>query len=124
MIFLDTHVVVWLYSGMTELISDVALDLVRDNAIMISPVVLLELGYLHEIGRIRVGASEMVEDLAERIGLTPCSRDFLSVVRSSLGITWTRDPFDRIITGHAALSESILVTKDTTILSNYSLARW
>ncbi len=37
---------------------------------------------------------------------------------------WTRDPFDRIIVGHAAVTESSIVTKDQLIRENYTQAIW
>jgi PIN domain nuclease of toxin-antitoxin system len=124
LIYLDTHVVVWLYGGNREQLSPVAIDLIRNNDLFVSPVVLLELTYLNEIGRIRVAALDLVSDLSNRIGLSICRKNFNDVIVSSLSLTWTRDPFDRMITGHAGLDRTILVTRDQTILSHYSQARW
>jgi PIN domain nuclease of toxin-antitoxin system len=41
-----------------------------------------------------------------------------------LEISWTRDPFDRIIVANASLENSILVSKDQSILGHYPFARW
>ena len=49
MIYIDTHIAVWLYAGEVEKFSDHAKDLLNDNDILISPIVRLELQYLHEI---------------------------------------------------------------------------
>lgn len=38
--------------------------------------------------------------------------------------TWTREPFDRIIVGHAAVHARPLVTKDRTIYGHYLHAFW
>lgn len=124
MIYLDTHVVVWLYSGLTDSLSHQATNLIRANDLGISPVVILELDYLHEIGRVTVSGPEIVADLSERIGLATCREAFTDIIAHSRVMTWTRDPFDRIITGQAALSNAILLTKDRTILEHYPLARW
>jgi len=124
LIYLDTHVVVWLYAGNTDSLSDSALNLIRENDLGISPAVILELGYLHEIGRVTVAGKEIVSDLFERIGLATCQKKFQDIIANTLSMTWTHDPFDRIITGHASLDNSILLTKDRTILANYSHARW
>ena len=51
MIHLDTHVVVWLYAGRTDLLSAAAVEAIEEHSMAISPIVLLELEYLHEIGR-------------------------------------------------------------------------
>jgi predicted nuclease of predicted toxin-antitoxin system len=37
---------------------------------------------------------------------------------------WTRDPFDRIIVGQAALHQTMLVTKDRAMRKHYPHAFW
>lgn len=49
MIYLDTHVVVWLYAGLTAKLSDLAKLLINKHELYISPIVRLELQYLYEI---------------------------------------------------------------------------
>ena len=39
-------------------------------------------------------------------------------------MTWTRDPFDRVIVANAALNGNILISKDQNILEHYIHARW
>ncbi len=41
-----------------------------------------------------------------------------------LDYSWTRDPFDRLIVGHAAVDDELLLSKDRKILENYPFARW
>lgn len=124
MIYLDTHVVVWLYAGLTEEFNEFARGLINDQEVYISPVVRLELQYLFEIGRVTVGPDTIVSDLAGRIGLQICTRPFNRVVTQAIAYTWTRDPFDRLIVANAGLHNSILLSKDETILRNYPFARW
>lgn len=124
MIYLDTHVVVWLYSGLADKFSATAQKLINDNDVTISPIVRLELQYLVEIQRVVDSPDTIVTDLASRIGLRVCTRPFDTVVTQALTCTWTRDPFDRLIAAHASLSGDILVTKDGNMLHNYPHARW
>ena len=51
MTYSDTHVVVWLYGGDVERLSKAAQDQMQDEDLLVSPAVLLELEYLHEIER-------------------------------------------------------------------------
>jgi len=51
-IYLDTHVVVWLFSGQTELLSSRAVESIEKQDLLISPFVSLELQYLFETNRI------------------------------------------------------------------------
>ena len=124
MIYLDTHVVVWLYTGQVEKLSEQAKELINEHEVYISPVVRLELQYLYEIQRITDEASEIVFDLSARIGLKMCDKSFNTIVNGALDLSWTRDPFDRIIVANAALNTNILVTRDQNILKNYEHAMW
>jgi len=124
LIYLDTHVVVWLYAGKVEKLSEQAKELINDHQVFISPVVRLELQYLFEIQRTTDEANEIVFDLSDRIGLKICDKSFNTIVSGTLDFSWTRDPFDRIIVANAAVNHNILVTKDQNILENYEKAIW
>jgi PIN domain nuclease of toxin-antitoxin system len=123
-IYLDTHVVVWLYSGDLSLFSEKSCRLIEENSLLISPLVLLELQYLFEIKRITVEPTVLFDFLTESIGLQKCRASFARVIADAMRISWTRDPFDRIITATAALHEAVLLTKDQTIRREYGLAAW
>lgn len=123
-ILLDTHVVVWLYTGQTQRLSDRAAQLIEESTVTISPAVELELAYLHEVGRVTVGPAEITGDLAVRIGLQIEQIPFSLICAHALGLSWTRDPFDRLQAAHASAHGLRLVTKDRTILENLDLAVW
>lgn len=121
---LDTHVVVWLYTADVDKLSPTAIDLIESNDISISPMVELELTYLHEIGRLGTTGADIVNDLAARIGLQTSTVPLQQLVHVAAGLSWTRDPFDRMITADASISATRLVTKDAVIRANYPLALW
>lgn len=91
---------------------------------MISPMVRLELQYLMEIGRLTVGGQAICDDLRHRIGLRFAAESFEEVTHAALALTWTRDPFDRLIAAHSIVAGAPLITRDATILANVSTARW
>ena len=124
MIYLDTHVVVWLYAGLTTKFSPEIKTLLNTHDVLISPIVRLELQYLHEIGRVAVDCETITADLAQKIGLAVCAKPFNEVVTRATKLFWTRDPFDRIIVAHASLDENLLLSKDQTILDNYAFTKW
>jgi PIN domain nuclease of toxin-antitoxin system len=124
LIYLDTHIVIWFYAGLTEKFSAPVRRLINENDLYISPIVRLELQYLYEIQRITEDAETMVDDLSQRIGLQICGKPFDEVVIRALTCSWTRDPFDRLIVAHAGYHDNLLLSKDQTILDNYSHARW
>lgn len=124
MIHLDTNVVVWLYTGFVDQLSDTAKQTIESNQITVSPMVVLELNYLNEIGRLHNQASIIMNDLHDRIGLSVDPTSFALVVDIAGQFNWTRDPFDRLITAQAAVYKNILLTKDETIRMNYQKALW
>jgi PIN domain nuclease of toxin-antitoxin system len=124
LIYLDTHVVVWLYSGLTDKLTDIAKTLINDNEVYVSAIVRLELQYLYEIKRITDEPDVIISNLSEQIGLKICNKNFNDIISISLTITWTRDPFDRLITANALLNNNILLSKDQNILNNYLYAKW
>lgn len=124
MIYLDTHVVVWLYAGLIKKLSKKAIDLIENNDICISPIVKLELCYLQEIERIKPSAQEIVRHLQTQIGLSICDAPFEEIVNKALSFNWTRDPFDRLIVANAACTHARLLTKDDSIRQHVKLAVW
>jgi PIN domain nuclease of toxin-antitoxin system len=124
MIHLDTHVVLWLYDNKRELFPTVAREAIEEHDLFVSPMVLLELEYLHEVGRIKIPGSVIVEDLAARIGLRISKTSFENVVTYARKCTWTRDPFDRLIASNAVADGCRLVSADRTILANCAHAIW
>jgi PIN domain nuclease of toxin-antitoxin system len=124
LIFLDTHVVVWLYSARTDLLSEKAKSEIENNSVLISPMVQLELQYLRETDRIVEASVNIISRLTLKIGLQVCRKEFPPIVAKALEFNWTRDPFDRIITAQAAINNTTLLTKDSSILSHYRFAVW
>ncbi len=124
MIYLDTHVVAWLYAGLAARLSPEAQDMINQNDLYLSPIVILELQYLYEIGRTTAAGRDVIEGLTQHIGLKVCDEPFPLIIAQAAEQTWTRDPFDRIIVAHAALRQHTLVTKDQHIRAHYPLAFW
>lgn len=125
MIYLDTHVVAWLYASGATGFPEPAIRLLEDSDdIRISPMVRLELQYLYEIERVTQPALPVLDAVESALGLTICQAGFPAVVRETEGHSWTRDPFDRLIVAHAALFEAPLVTRDDAIHRHYAGARW
>ena len=122
--YVDTHVVIWLYQKEEKRISRLARELIESRDLLVSPIVLLELEYLFEIGKTKAKAAEIYEYLHDTIQIDVCGKPFAAVVKKSIGMKWTRDPFDRLITAQAALDESTLLTKDETIHTYYPDAVW
>ena len=122
-LYLDTHVVVWLYEGRIKKLSQEARRRIeRAETLLVSPMVEVELTYLLKRGRVK--SPEILRDLSGRIGLGLCDLPFAAVTQESSKIGWTEDVFDRLIVAQAMVRKSNLVTADDVILEWYSNAVW
>ena len=124
MMFLDTHVVLWLHAGLVDRFTARGRRLLEQNDLLISPIVRLELQYIFETGRSTVPALQVVGELDAQIGLGICNLAFETVVARALMLDWTRDPFDRLIVAHALCRGLPLLTKDRTIRRRLKIAAW
>lgn len=122
--YLDTHIVIWLRDGELSKISRTVAGIIETHDLVISPFVKLELQYLAEIGRLAENPETTVAYLRDAIGLQVCRLPAEKIVDEAMKITWTGDPFDRLITANAAAAEAVLLSKDSAILANYSRARF
>jgi PIN domain nuclease of toxin-antitoxin system len=123
MLYLDTHIVAELCQGDLKRFSrDAKKAIDRETDLRISPMVLLELEYLHEIGRLKVTGQEVLAMLASDIGLRLCDAPFGDVVRAGLSEAWTRDTFDRLIVAQAKAQKASLITRDTKMHARYAQA--
>lgn len=124
MIYLDTHVLLWLHAGLLNRFTPKGCRLLEQNDLLISPFVKLELQYLFEIGRTTLPATNIVDDLDGQIGLIVCDLPFGTAVNRAMTLHWTRDPFDRLISAHAMCRGIPLLTKNKTIRRRVKLAVW
>jgi PIN domain nuclease of toxin-antitoxin system len=122
--YLDTHVVIWLFGGERHRLSSAATEQIRNEDLLVSPAVILELQLLHEIKRLRAVALKVIERLSSEIGLAVCRLPFTSVIEHAVEQSWTRDPFDRLIVAQASANDAALVTKDGEIREHYKRSIW
>lgn len=108
-ILLDTNALIWLDQGHPR-----ARPLARAGRIYISPASLLELQFLHEISRIRL--ADGVEAVAHDDRWTIDDPSAVSWFLGAAELSWTRDPFDRLIVAHARLRGWKLATGDDRLL--------
>lgn len=121
---LDTHVAAWLYAGEIGRLSSRARGAVERDRLAISPMAVLELTFLHEIGRRRTDGPTVVASLRRDLGLDVDATPFAEIVQRAQGCDWTRDPFDRIIAAQALAAGASLLTKDATLREHVAIAVW
>jgi PIN domain nuclease of toxin-antitoxin system len=110
-ILLDTNALIWLDNGHRR-----ARVLTRDaRPLYLSPVSLLELQILQEGGRIQLprgDAHAMAVDDRWKLDDPPAASWFATAHE----LSWTREPFDRLLAAHARLRGWRLATADATLL--------
>lgn len=120
---LDTHVALWMVAGERRRLRPVAKEL-RSEPLFLSPFAIVEMQLLHEIGRILKPVEAVLDLLFEDHGVEQAAGDAGEIARQARALSWTRDPFDRLIVAHALAHGSLLLTADETIRAHCARARW
>jgi len=123
-IYLDTHIVVWLYAGLTEKLTTDVKEAIDNCDVYISQICRLELQYLYEIGRIRITPPKLIAALSKAIDLKVSVCVFSEIVDEALKIKWTRDAFDRLLVGEVRARKASLITADENIRTHFRQAVW
>ena len=122
--YLDTHTVMRLAHGRPRIGRDAA-QLIQRAELLISPMVLVELEYLYEIGRLTLPAKDVLRKLEHELGLGLCDLPLADVARAALDEKWTRDAFDRFIVAQARLNGlAPLISSDEEIAEHYPRTVW
>ena len=122
--YLDTHAAIRLAHGHARIGRDAA-RLIERAQLLISPMVLVELEYLYEIGRLTLPGKDVLRKLEHELGLRLCDLPFADVAKAALDEKWTRDAFDRIIVAHARLNGlAPLISSDEKIAAHYPRTVW
>ncbi len=87
-------------------------------------MVLLEMQFLREIKRVNIGPDEWLEFLRNDFGVSVCAVPLAQVVAEAFKLSWTRDPFDRMILAQAIAGKGKLITRDELIHANFKGAVW
>jgi PIN domain nuclease of toxin-antitoxin system len=123
--YLDTHVVLWLAAGKVNRLSSKARGLLDRSELLFSAMAYLELEYLHELGKTKFPARDLLKKVEHEIDLRLCDLPMATIAAAALDEKWTRDPFDRLIVANAkANGFAWLVSADETIAQHYPRTVW
>lgn len=110
--FLDTHILLWRLLEPRRLPKKhQSLFRARTHEFLIPTMALLEIQYLIEIGRVEAEVDHVLAAIADESAFQMVPYDDI-VMRHSLRLTTTRDPFDRVILAHALATSTPILTKD------------
>lgn len=122
--FLDTHAAVFLWEGRGEIFGSGSRELLERALLHVSPLVRLELGFLREVGKLKVEPGEILGALTGEYGVTVTADPMDRLVPLAMPLSWTRDPFDRLLVATALLHEAPLITRDARIQEHFAGAVW
>ena len=122
--FLDTHAAIFLWEGRAELFGAGSREIVEQAVLLVSPIVRLELQFLKEVGKLKVDPDQLLGLLSSDFGVAMTSDPLDALVTLAMSLTWTRDPFDRMLVATALLHQIPLVTRDTRIHDHFPGAVW
>jgi PIN domain nuclease of toxin-antitoxin system len=118
MLTLDTHIVVALLSGD---LTDRERELVTNDSLAISDIVLWELAKLVELGRLELDLEDVEFQIFLRsVTVVPIT---LEIARMSTQLDFQSDPADEIIAATSIVERSPLLTRDRQILKSKMVTR-
>ena len=124
MILIDTHIALWLYDARIELLSAKAQQTLNQQQAFLPQIARLELHLLHEIERINTQPEEILTFLSDKIGMSVSEQPCPSIIDQAALLSWTRDPFDRMIVAESTARNLPLITKDRKIQAHHHLVIW
>jgi PIN domain nuclease of toxin-antitoxin system len=122
--FLDTHAVIFLWEGRTEVFGAGSREILEQSLLLISPLVRLEMGFLREVGKLKAEPDQILGSLTSDYGAVLTDDSLEALVPLAMPLSWTRDPFDRLLVATALLHQAPLVTRDARIHEHFPGAVW
>lgn len=116
-VLIDTHVLIWVLTRSRKLKDLQWLD--RFSHLTVSPVSLLEMRFLHEVNRLSLDFSDVVAKLKRDEYFCIDTIPLDELCAAAYDLSWTRDPFDRLLVAHSHVRSLPLGTVDTRIIENY-----
>jgi PIN domain nuclease of toxin-antitoxin system len=118
-LLLDTHFLLWL-----------ALDVPRVDAFPwleryrpwgVSPVSFLEVQFLTEVGRLEARTSEFAAAVGQDPRFVVDEVPLVSLIDRAIPLSWTRNPFDRLLAAHSEARRTPLCTLDRRMRAEHDL---
>lgn len=126
MTHIDTHVAVWLAFSEKKRLSLAATRLIRRSAtLVLSPLVLLEVEILIELGRLTIpSAGALRQRLTTNWEIDVSNAPLIDIVGTASTFAWAKDPVDRLIVANAMVEGAQLITADEHIRAHFKHAVW
>jgi PIN domain nuclease of toxin-antitoxin system len=118
-LLLDTHFLLWIALDLPRVDEFPWLERYRPWGV--SPVSFLEIQFLAEVGRLEAKSSEFAAVVGQDPRFTVDEVPLLSLIEQALPLSWTRDPFDRLLAAHSEARRAPLCTLDRRMRAEHGL---
>jgi len=115
---LDTHFLLWITVDAPRLAEFPWLE--RYSPWGVSPVSLLEVQYLGEVGKLQVDMERFARAVLDDPRFLVDEVPLMNLIQQALPLSWTRDPFDRLLAAHSAARRVPLCSVDRQIRAHHS----
>jgi len=118
-VLLDTHFLLWIVLDLPRIDEFSWLEHYRPWGV--SPVSFLEVQLLAEVGRLAASTPELIDAVGADARFVVDEVPLLTLVRRAVPLSWTRDPFDRLLAAHSEARRTPLCTMDRTLRERHGL---
>ena len=116
---LDTHFLVWIVSNSRRLRAYPWLRGYEPWGI--SPLSLLEIQFLADVGHRQIDRFRFPQQVMADPRFEMDDVSSVALIQESLELSWTRDPFDRLIAAHSLVRRVPLCSVDAVMLEHHKL---
>lgn len=116
---LDTHFLVWIAKDAKQLRRFKWLSHYEPWGV--SAISLLEIQILMECGRIHIRNPHFTDAVMTDPRFVVDDVSLVALTHKALALSWTRDPFDRLVCAHSLVRRLALCSVDTNIQENHKL---
>lgn len=114
---LDTHFLLWILLGSTRLTRYPWLG--EQQPWIVSPVSLLEIQFLSEVGKLEVDSAALTAALGSDPRFVIDDLSLALMIRNAVPLGWSRDPFDRLLVAHSSARRLDLCSLDRSIRTHH-----
>jgi len=116
---LDTHFLLWITIDAPRLAEFPWLE--RYAVWGVSPVSFLEVQYLADVGKLSADIDAFTSAVMSDSRFIVDELPLLTLIERALPLSWTGDPFDRLLVAHSSARRSPFCSVDLKIRRNHSL---
>lgn len=118
-LLLDTHFLLWIALDVPRVDEFPWLERYRPWGV--SPVSFLEVQFLSGVGKLEAKSSEFAAAVGRDARFVVDEVPLGSLIDRALPLTWTRDPFDRLLAAHSEARRTPLCTLDRRMRAEHGL---